>query len=137
MAMSYCTVEDVLKVTKANPKNFGFKKDDPAHERKLHDLINDWIMQSEAHINAYCKRDWYNRTINGQTIPVGVPGVVKNVCIRLTANIMAFAYYRQDLPIKNVEDLTVKVNSSEIFTDDLKEDLKPYRRPRRARVFKI
>ena len=137
MAISYCTVEDVLKVTKAKPSNFGFKKDDLAKERKLHDLINDWIMQSEAYINAYCKRNWYNRTIHGRTIPVGVPLVVKNVCIRLTSNIMAFAYYRQDLPIKNVEDLTVKINSSEIFTDDLKEDLKPYCMPRRARVFKI
>ena len=137
MAMSYCTVEDVLKVTKANPKHFGFKKDDPAHERKLHDLINDWIMQSEAHINAYCKRDWYNRTINGQTIPVGVPGVVKNVCIRLTANIIAFSFARRDNPLKKVDDWTTGVISSEIFTEDLKQDLKPFRKPRKTNVFKI
>ncbi len=136
MALSYCTVEDVLKVTRTKPKHLGFKNDESS-QRELEDLINSWIMQSEAHINAYCKRDWYNRTILGQTIPVGVPLVVKNVCIRLTANIIAFAQTRRDMPLKKVDDWTVGVISSEIFTDDLKEDLKPYVRPRRARVFKI
>lgn len=133
--MSYCTAEDVLKITKTKPKHFGFNGEDA--EDKLEELINDWIHQSESHINAYCRRNWYDYYEDDEKIIVKVPSAVKNVCIRLTANIIAFSYARKDTPIKEVNDFAIKIFSSEIFTEDLKEDLKPFRKPRKAKVFRI
>lgn len=134
--LSYCTVEDVLKLTKTKPKQFGFK--DENAEEEFNQLINEWILQSESHINAYCRRNWNDyMDENDNLIKVKVPLAVKNVCIRLTANIIAFSFARRDNPLKKVDDWTTGVISSEIFTEDLKQDLKPFRKPRKANIFKI
>lgn len=134
--MSYCTVNDVLNLTRTKPKEFGFKEENA--EEELHSLILDWIQQSESHINHYCRRDWNNYTDeDGREVTVIVPPAVRNVCIRLTANIIAFSFGRRDNPLKKVDDWTTGVITSTVFTDDLKEDLKPFRKTRKTHVFKI
>ena len=133
--MSYCTVEDVLKLTRTKPKQFGYTGDDT---EEFNELIEDWILQSESQINHYCKRDWYNYYDEyGEEIIVKVPPAVRNVCIRLTANIIAFSFGRRDNPLKKVDDWNTGVITSTVFTDDLKQDLKPFRKPRKANIFKI
>ncbi len=132
--MAYCTVDDVVKMSGVNYNKVGYKDD----ENGFNTLINDWISQAESLINSYCKRDWYNKTDEtGETIVVTVPIAVKNVCIRLVANIVAFKHARKDNPIKQVNDFSMTIFSSEIFTDDLKEDLKPFKKPSKISVFKI
>ena len=113
---------------------FGYKDD----ENAFNALITEWINQAESLINSYCNRNWYN-TIdeNGNTVTVTVPLAVKNVCIRLVANIVAFKHARKDNPIKKVNDFSMTIFSSEIFTDDLKRDLKPFKKSSKIRVFKI
>ena len=134
--MSYCTVTDVLNITRTKPKQFGFK--DENAEEEFHSLIQEWIKQSESHINSYCKRNWYNYiNENGDEIIVTVPDAVRNVCMRLTANIIAFSFGRRDNPLKKVDDWNTGVITSTVFTDDLKEDLKPFRKARKTHVFKI
>lgn len=134
--MSYCTVDDVKKMSGVKPEKLGKQyKDD---ESSFNSLIQDWINQAEGLINGYCKRNW-NPIINedNETIQVQVPIAVKNVCIRLTANIIAFYYARKENPIKKVNDFSMTIFSSEVFTDDLKKDLKPYRKSSKISVFKI
>ena len=134
--MSYCTVDDVKKMSGVKPEKLGKQyKDD---ESSFNSLIEDWINQAEGLINGYCKRNW-NPIINEdeETIQVQVPIAVKNVCIRLTANIIAFYYARKENPIKKVNDFSMTIFSSEVFTDDLKKDLKPYRKSSKISVFKI
>ena len=134
--MSYCTYEDVLKLTKVKPKQFGYKGEEAESEFK--ELVEDWIHQSESHINAYCKRNWYPYyDEDGVKITPKVPGVVKNVCMRLTANIIAFSFGRRDNPMKKIDDWTTGVITSKVFTEDLRQDLKPFCKARKARIFKI
>lgn len=123
--MSYCTVEDVKKLTRAKAKSFGYKDD----ENKFDELIQDWITQAESLINSECRREWKP--------PEQVPLAVKNVCLRLTSNIIAFYYARRDDPVKKVNDFSVKIFSSEVFTEDLRQDLKPFRKTKKAKVFGI
>lgn len=134
--LSYCTVDDVKNLSGVKPERLGnqFKGDDAA----FNTLITEWISHAEGLINSYCKRNWYP-IINedGTETEVTVPKAVKNVCIRLTANIIAFRYARKENPIKKVNDYSMTIFSSEIFTDDLKEDLKPFKKSSRISVFKI
>lgn len=133
--MSYCTVDDVKKMSGVKPEKLGnqFKDDESAFNA----LINEWIAQAEGLINSYCKRNWYPVVTDGVTTEVTVPKAVKNVCIRLVANIIAFRYSRKDNPIKKVNDFSTTIFSSEVFTDDLKRDLKPFVKAQRVAVFKI
>lgn len=133
--MSYCTVDDVKNVSGVKPERLGnqFKDDETAFNA----LINEWIAQAEGLINSYCKRNWYPVVENGTTTVIPVPYAVKNVCIRLVANIIALRYARKENPIKKVNDFSMTIFSSEVFTDDLKEDLKPFIKSSRPSVFKI
>ena len=121
--MSYCTVEDVKKISGIKPKYLGYKD----NEDELNDLITKWISQSESLINSHCHKKWENE----------VPEAITNICSRLTANIIAFHLSRGENPIKKVNDYTTKIYSSEVFTDDLKQDLKPFKKSSRIKVFKI
>ena len=115
--MSYCSVEDVKILSGIKPKNLGLKE----NETEFNKIINDWIAEAEGYINSYCKRKWE----------------VKSVCTRLVANIIAFHLSRKDNPIRKVNDYTTKIYGSEVFTDDLRQDLKPFRKSSRVSVFKI
>ena len=133
--MSYCTVDDVKNMSGVKPERLGsqFKNDEGAFD----ELIEEWITQAEGLINSYCKRNWYPVVENGTTTVIPIPNAVKNVCIRLVANIIAFRYARKENPIKKVNDYSMTIFTSEIFTDDLKEDLKPFKKSSRISVFKI
>lgn len=119
--MSYCTVKEVEEMSGTTAKQLGYK-DDP---EKFNELIEEWITQSESFINSYCHKKWE------ENVPLGV----KNVCIRLTANIIAFHYARRGNPIRKVNDYSAKIFSSEVFTEDLRQDLKPFKKPTKISVF--
>lgn len=134
--MSYCTVDDVKNMSGVKPAKMGSQyKDD---EAAFNALINEWITQAESLINSYCKRNW-NPIIDEDEniIPVVVPKAVKNVCIRLVSNMVAFSYARKDNPIKKVNDYSMTIFSDEVFTDALKNDLKPFKKSSKISVFKI
>lgn len=132
--MSYCTYQDVINMSGVNAKKLGYKD----QESQFQALISEWISQAESFINSYCKRNWNNYYDDDDNlVEVTVPLVVKNVCIRLTSNIIAFNFKRRDDPIRKVNDYSVKVFESDVFTDDLKQDLKPFVKASRVSVFKI
>lgn len=106
-------VDDVKTFTGINPQHL---KLDNTDETKLNEILNEWISQSESLIKSYTHNQFQPE----------VPGAVKNVCLRLTANMVALAIERRDTPRTKVTDWTIKVSSSDIFTEDLKEDLEPY-----------
>ena len=134
--MSYCTVDEIKNMTGVKPGKLGsqFKDDETA----FNNLINEWISQAESLINSYCKKNWYPTVDDeGNTVEVTVPNAVKNVCIRLVGNMIAFTYARKDNPIKKVNDFSMTIFPSEVFTDDLKADLKPFKKSSKVAVFKI
>ena len=132
--MTYCTADDVVKHTGVSKKKLGFKD----NEIEFQNLLSEWIHQAESMINSYCKRNWYDHLDEeGNMVQVKVPGAVKNVCIRLVSNMIAFYFKRRDDPIRKVNEYQVKVFESDVFTDDLKADLKPFKKSPRVSIFKI
>lgn len=106
-------VDEVKQFTGIQPQHLKLSKDD---DNKLDEILTKWISQSEDLIKSYTNNKFENN----------VPDSVKNVCLRLTANMVALAIERRDTPRTIVNDWTIRVSSSKIFTEDLKEDLTPY-----------
>lgn len=107
-------VDEVKTFTGINPQHL---KLEVSNETKLNEILEDWISQSESLIKSYTHNQFTENDI---------PAAVKNVCLRLTANMVALAIERRDTPRTKVTDWTIRVSSSDIFTSDLKEDLEPY-----------
>lgn len=106
-------VDEVIKFHGLKPKHLNLDKDDTAEMEKL---VEEWITQCEDLIKSYTNNKFLNNT----------PPAVKNVCLRLCSNMITLAIQRRDSPIIKVNDWTISTLPSEIFTDDLKKDLKPY-----------
>ena len=106
--------EDVILFHGLKPKNLNLDKDDTTG---LTDLLTEWILQSQSLIETYIHRQYTSETVTG---------AVKNVCLRLTGNMVTLAIQKRDTPIIKVNDWTITTVPSDIFTDDLKEDLRPF-----------
>lgn len=108
----YCEASDVILVTGITPKTFRLQND-----KELTDIVTDWVEQATALIDSYTKT----------TQDIGnVPLAMKNICIRVTANMVTFAESRKNSPLLKVNDWTIKTVPTEILTDDLRQDLKPF-----------
>jgi hypothetical protein len=110
----WISVDDVIAFHGLKPKHLNLDKDDTS---KLESIVSDWIIQSEDLINTYTNRKYDDETVNP---------AVQNVCLRLTSNMVSLAIQKRDNPIIKVNDWTIQNVPSDIFTDDLKEDLKPF-----------
>lgn len=106
-------VDEVKQFTGIKSKHLKLSSED---DDKLDEILEKWISQSEDLIKSYTNNKFANE----------VPASVKNVCLRLTANMVALAIERRDTPRTIVTDWGTRVSSSKIFTEDLKEDLTPY-----------
>ena len=108
-------VDDVIHFHGLKPQHLNLAKDDTT---TLNTIITDWISQSESLIKTYC----HIKTISDSD----VSDAMRNVCLRLTSNMVSLAIQKRDNPIIKVNDWTIQGLSSDIFTDDLKEDLAPF-----------
>lgn len=106
-------VQDVKNFTGIQPKHLHFNEDETT---ELDRILVDWISQSEDLIKSYTHNQFSE----------DIPDAVKNVCLRLTANMIALAIERRDTPRTTVTEWTIRVSSSDIFTQDLKDDLTPF-----------
>lgn len=113
--MTWISPNDVIELTGVKPQTFRFEKGDTA---SLETLLEKWILQAEGLIIAYCNYDFNDME--------EIPSAVVNVCLRLTANMVAFAQARNDTPVIKVKDWTVQTVSSNVFSNDLKRDLAPF-----------
>lgn len=112
MVKYYCEPSDVIIVTGITIKTFRLDT-----EEALTNLVQEWIGQASALIDSYTKT-----TQDTDNIPLAI----KNICIRVTANMVTFAESRKNSPLVKVNDWTVKTVPTEILTDDIREDLKPF-----------
>ena len=110
----WISVDNVVHFHGLKPQHLNLDKTDTA---LMEEIVTDWIVQAEALIRSYCHM---KGTCNN------VDDAVKNVCLRLTSNMVALAIQRRDNPIIKVNDWTIQQVSSDIFTDDLKADLEPF-----------
>lgn len=107
--------DDVIHFHGLKPQHLNLEKTDTS---KLEEILTGWIWQSQSLILTYC----HIRTIND----ADVSEAMRNVCLRLTSNMVSLAIQKRDNPIIKVNDWTIQGLSSDIFTDDLKEDLAPF-----------
>lgn len=112
MVKYYCEPEDVIIVTGITVKTFRLDS-----EEALTNLVKEWIGQASALIDSYTKT-----TQDTDNLPLAI----KNICIRVTANMVTFAESRKNSPLVKVNDWTIKTVPTEILTDDIREDLKPF-----------
>ena len=110
----WISVDDVINFHGLKPKHLNLDKDDNA---KLHDIVSEWIIQSEDLINHYTNRNYTDETVRP---------AIQNICLRLTSNMVKLAVQNRDSPIIKVNDWTIQTVPTDIFTDDLKNDLRPY-----------
>lgn len=112
--MMWISVDDVINFHGLKPKHLNLDKDDTS---KLESIVSGWIEQSQDLINTYTNRNYTDTTVRPS---------VQNICLRLTANMVNLAIQNRDSPIIKVNDWTVQTVPNDIFTDELKEDLKPF-----------
>lgn len=113
--MTWIAPQDIIEFTGVKPQTFRYDKDDLS---SLEALLEKWILQSEGLIMSYCNHDFSDY---GE-----IPSAVVNVCLRLTANMVALAQARKDTPVIQVNEWNVQTVSSNVFSNDLKRDLAPF-----------
>ena len=107
----WITTTNVINFQSLKPQQFGLQKTD---DNGLESLLTTWILQCQDMINTYCHRSYTSATC---------PGAVQNVLLRLVSNMVTLSIQRRDSPIIKVNDWNVQTLSSDIFSDDLKQDL--------------
>lgn len=110
----WISVDEVINFHGLKPKHLNLEKDDNA---KLEEIVSDWIIQSQDLINTYTNRHYTDENVKP---------AVQNVCLRLTSNMVSLAIQKRDSPIIKVNDWTIQSVPSDIFTEELKDDLKPF-----------
>ena len=110
----WISVDDVINFHGLKPKHLNLDKDDTT---TLQEIVSGWIEQSQDLINMYTNRNYTDSTVRP---------AVQNICLRLTSNMVKLAVQNRDSPIIKVNDWTITTVPSDIFTDDLKEDLRPF-----------
>ena len=113
----WISVDDVVKFHGLKPQHLNIKKTDSDADDQLEAIVESWIVQSQDLINMYCNRSYTSSTVRP---------AIQNICLRLTSNMVSLAIQKRDSPIIKVNDWTIQNVPSDIFTDDLKEDLKPF-----------
>lgn len=112
--MMWIEADQVITFQGLKPKTLNLDKDDTAG---LETMVSDWIGQCQSLIEQYIHRTYTDDM---------VPGAVQNILLRLTSNMVTLAIQRRDTPIIKVNDWNIQTVPSDIFTDDLKEDLRPF-----------
>lgn len=110
----WISVEQVINFHGLKPKHLNLEKDDT---EKLDEIVSDWISQSEDLINTYTNRHYTDENVRD---------AVRNVCLRLTSNMVKLAIANRDSPIIKVNDWTIATVPDEVFSEKLKDDLKPF-----------
>ena len=104
----------VINFTGLKPKQFNLEKTD---DTGLDEMLAEWILQCQSLIETYTHRTYTDSN---------VPPAVQNVLLRLVSNMVTLAIQRRDTPIIKVNDWNIQTVPSDIFTDDLKDDLSPF-----------
>jgi hypothetical protein len=112
--MMWISVDNVIAFHGLKPQHLNLDKTDVDG---LEEIVSDWILQSQDLINIYTNRHYTDETVRP---------AVQNICLRLTSNMVKLAIQNRDTSIIKVNDWTIQTVPSDIFTDDLKNDLRPF-----------
>ena len=113
----WISVDDVIAFHGLKPQHLNINKNDKDADDQLAAIVTNWIIHSQYFFYMYCNRNYTSSTVRP---------AVQNICLRLTSNMVRLAIQNRDSPIIKVNDWTITTVPSDIFTDDLKEDLRPF-----------
>ena len=111
----YCTSEDVINFTQITPVKLGI--DTKKEPNKLETIITKWIQHASSLIDQYTKNPKKENEI---------PPVYENVCIRITAHMIAAAEKYKNNNLVRINDWTVRTVPTEIFSQAEKDDLETF-----------
>lgn len=83
-------------------------------------LSGTLIPRAQAHINAFCRRDFDLDYLSG------VPEAVKDVAARATANMVQYLVMNKMGPLIQTGDFKLKIPTQAVLTDELKALLMPW-----------
>jgi len=119
--MNYNTPEEVIQYTGIRPEDLYLQDDIEAvegsqtAEEKLNALIEQWLTQIKNLINQDRNRDY--------SAEAEVPPGIRNISLRMAANMVAQAQLRRETPIVKKDDFTISMVEDKIFTPSIKSDL--------------
>jgi len=78
-------------------------------------LTNKLIPRAQAHINAFCKRDF------DTDYPTGIPDAVKDLAARATANMIQYLVMNKMGPLIRTGDFTISIPTQAVLSKELKD----------------
>ncbi|PWL08034.1 hypothetical protein MSCUN_09650 [Methanosphaera cuniculi] len=113
----YCNVVDVINFTQITPAKLGIDvRKDP---NKLEEIILKWITHASNMIDEYT---------NNPKKETEIPPIYENVCLRITAHMVASAEIYKNTSMVNINEWTERYVPLRIFTQAEKDDLEPYKK---------
>ena len=83
-------------------------------------LTGTLIPRAQAHINAYCKRDF------DADYTDGIPEAVKDVAARATANMIQYLVMNKMGPLIRTGDYQISIPDQSVLTKELRDLLRPW-----------
>ena len=78
------------------------------------------IPRAQAHINAYCKRDF------DVDYPGEIPEAIKDIAARATANMIQYLLMNKMVPLIRTSDYQISIPNQSVLTKELRDLLAPW-----------
>lgn len=126
----YGNQADVIAMTGVEPKDLG-----AADQAALEALLGGWLEDAKSLIDGETKRD-FDAEVAAGTI-LAVPRGVNIVAVRLVANMIAVSLQRRSSPLVQMGQFNVQISSDDVFTQALRDDLKPFKKRSRLGLYVV
>jgi hypothetical protein len=83
-------------------------------------LTGTLIPRAQAHITAYCKRDF------DTDYPDGIPDAIKDIAARATANMIQYLVMNRMGPLIRTGDYQISIPDQSVLTMELRDLLRPW-----------
>lgn len=121
--MVYCTIDDVISITRTNPEKMGIQSNEA--ETEFETILNRWIQYATALIDDYTRSPLTDTDITEETTR---KLIYEDVCARIVANRIALSEAYKNYAVLTVDDWQLNKIPSNVFSDDLKSLLDKYKR---------
>ena len=123
MEVTYCTVQDVINITRTSPEKIGITESDDAEE-EFNNIICRWIQYATALINNYTRSPLTSTDIEFDTTR---KLIYEDVCTRIVANRIALSEAYKNYAVLTVDNWELGKIPENIFGNDLKGLLDKYK----------
>lgn len=123
--MEYCSIQDVISITRTNPEKMGIKGDTEEANDEFTQTLTRWIQYATALINDYTRSPLSEQDILEDTTK---KLIYEDVCSRIVANRIAMSEAYKNYSVLNVEDWQLGKIPENIFDASLQRALDQYKK---------